>query len=351
MLKKDKELLDVLQLRTRVIKKENTDQTMAQADPPPSATRHQVEVISDDSRLPKFTGEKGSIDVHTWLRQVDDAITKRRLTTDEEKINVLRERVDPGPCYARYFLDGDVFQHATNYQDLRAKCINLFGARSKLGPVSAILKLTDSLRPGIPKMLQREAISFSGPIFSDFLLHFKDSRWTDENGKMKLEDVARLVSYIAFMSKVNNKVYSRLAEEEPIEPGQALLDYLTPYLHLDKEDRDTTAVRAAYSSDRDTSRPQTRGRIGTRRSYTPGASNQYYRRQSRSSSRGRKFIPFCKICRRRGHLTENCWYNKSHSTGKKFCTYHNIPGHDTSECRARTPSPGERKRAESPKRE
>ena len=54
MLKKDKELLEVLQLRSREIKRE----TMSQTDPTPAPTRHQVEVICDDSRLPKFTGER-----------------------------------------------------------------------------------------------------------------------------------------------------------------------------------------------------------------------------------------------------------------------------------------------------
>lgn len=38
-----------------------------------------VTIIHDDTKAPRFTGAEGGIDIHTFLCNVDDVITKRRL--------------------------------------------------------------------------------------------------------------------------------------------------------------------------------------------------------------------------------------------------------------------------------
>lgn len=58
-----------------------------------------VTIIHNGPKVPRFTGEEGGVDVHTFLSNLDDVITKRRWTTDEDKINVLRDFVDPSDLY------------------------------------------------------------------------------------------------------------------------------------------------------------------------------------------------------------------------------------------------------------
>lgn len=47
----------------------------------------------DSTPGPNFTGNDDGLPVHTFITEVENVIRKRQLTTDTNKINILRERV------------------------------------------------------------------------------------------------------------------------------------------------------------------------------------------------------------------------------------------------------------------
>lgn len=105
-----------------------------------------ITIINDNTQTPRFKGERGGMDVYTFLSNVDDVTAKRRLTTDKDKINVLRDLADPSNCYAQSVIMSDYFMIETFFKGLRDMVIHVFAARSKLGPVSVLFKMVENLR-------------------------------------------------------------------------------------------------------------------------------------------------------------------------------------------------------------
>ena len=79
-----------------------------------------ITIFQEQNNQPKFTGRPtDNISVYQFIRDAEDTIRKRALTTDEDKINVLRQNIDSNDCPARNLLYSTHFLNCKNYSDFK----------------------------------------------------------------------------------------------------------------------------------------------------------------------------------------------------------------------------------------
>lgn len=309
-----------------------------------------VIIIHDDTKVPRFTGEEGGSDVHTFLCNVDVAITKRRLTTDEGKIKVLKDLVDPSDCVARSIIMSDYFKKTKSFSSLRKQIISVFTARSKLGPVSVLFKMAEDLRNGWEKIPVHSAVRHSSVIVSDAVLQFSSSEWETEHDAVTIDNLGLILGYLDFLLRVSDKIFEKLKEDEGLKPDSSILEHATPYIHVkdDKAPKPVPAFTAGRASGRSSERPRPNQRRRSSRSGSPDRRGRPYHSPSRSQSRGRYSTLFCNYCRKKGHTSSRCW--RKDSSPSRYCSYHNSRSHSSQDCRALRAhkSLGEDKRTASP---
>ena len=284
-----------------------------------------ITILHDDSTGPKFTGrDNDPVSVYQFLREGEDIIRKRQLTTDQDKINVLRERVSTEQCPARNVLFTDFFLQCKNYEDFKRCMITTFASTSKLGPISALFRLAELFRENYQEKDIYEALMHASNTQSSILDQFENTDWL-VNDTFSRKRVAVIISYIHFLTMVSPALFKKLQTSQ-LKPTDSLWLHAQEFFKF-KGEQTATPVRAFNMAKTETtserqSRPRTRDQ--SRRKYA-----------SRSPSRGRSQTPgkeaYCPFCRRKGHTLGNCW-TVGHN---KYCVYHDSRTHDTKDCRGR----------------
>lgn len=95
-----------------------------------------VTIVHESSSLPKFIGE--SVPVHEFLRDVRDETVRGSLTTDKEKIALLKSHVDLGDCLARDIIQSDQFSSFTDYEAFKSGFIQQFSGSVKVGALDPL---------------------------------------------------------------------------------------------------------------------------------------------------------------------------------------------------------------------
>ena len=349
MLKSDPELLNALaqgdvkptsshantlSLRSgTVIKRPLTHSTMAEKTPPAESSANHLVVVHEDPRQPKYTGETGGMDVYTFLSLADETIAKRKITDEKEKIDVLRNLVDPNPCEARSFIMGDFIKKAQSYEEVRNLCINIFSNQSKLGAVSSLFKLADAARNRRKPSQTHDAVRLASNVMNDCLLQFEPSPW-NKGGSVPLPDVIKLFGYIRFLIEVPDDVYKRLKETDGLTPDKTITEYAAPFWSQSGSSSPAASVSALSATRAGTRRaspvrkhPSSKRRDGRSSSRGPGRSSS--RSPSRSPERGADKRT-CIRCRRRGHTSATC---RAKYPARQYCKYHKTNTHSTEDCR------------------
>ncbi|KAG0714837.1 hypothetical protein GWK47_013342 [Chionoecetes opilio] len=337
-----------------------------QSSPPTSqqgaSSSNSVTIIHDTITGPKFTGrDEDGMSVYTFLRESGDLICKRQLTNDEDKINVLREKVASDQCPARSILHSVYFLTCKNYENFRKAFVTTFATTSKLGPMSSLFRLSSVFRDRVPSHNVYDALMHASSTRAGIVDVFANSPWVDADSKMTLESVGTLISYIHFLTMLSPAAYHKFQGSQLL-PTESLWEHAQEFLST-KERVDDQAIRMAMNTDRQRSPVSSQSgaqqtpifpnrskqgqksrlsyrfrspSVNSRRNYSqhrrnmrsPSKERDQYRGQSRVPNNYRYQNYFCSFCNISGHTLSHCRVVNS----TKYCAFHQSRTHDTHEC-------------------
>lgn len=207
--------------------------TPSQSNPqnPPSSVP--LTIVHDHVTGPKFTGQDDGLSVYTFIREAEDTIRKRQLNVDQDKINVLRERVSQDPCPARSLLFTDFFLQCKSFDEFKKALIKTFASTSKLGPISSLFTLASIFREGVKPMGIYDALMHASTTQSSFVDQFRDTDWVTD-GKMSLEHVSLLLSYVHFLSLLDPAVFKKIMSSQ-LKPDDSLWLHAQEFFSYAKE--------------------------------------------------------------------------------------------------------------------
>ena len=290
-----------------------------------------ITIFQEYPSQPKFTGKASdNVSVYQYIKDCEDIIRKRNLISDEDKINVLRQNVDTVDCPARDLLYSTHFLTCKDYNEFRKSLIRSFASTSKLGPISSLFKLAEILKPAVASTNIFTALKHSGSTFSSILEQFQDTDWVD-NGKMDLNTVAKIISYIHFLVLLDPILLNKIQTSAPLKHNETIWSHSQQFFTFQPS---TTPIRAFEI--------KTNSAQNNERSRSKFRNNDNNRQRSNSRNRGRSKSPngkFCKFCKKTGHSLSECWSVKNNT----FCSFHMSTTHNTKDCRSRS---GQRKSGE-----
>ena len=284
-----------------------------------------ITIFQEQNNQPKFTGRPtDNISVYQFIRDAEDTIRKRALTTDEDKINVLRQNIENDDCPARNLLYSTHFLNCKNYSDFKKSLIQSFATTSKLGPISSLFRLAEIFKPSIPSTNIYNALKHSGVTFSSILDQFQDTEWV-KDGKMELNKVAVIISYIHFLVMLEPNLFNKIRSDSPLQNNESIFQHAQKYF----SSQSTINPIRALGIDKNSAPQASRSRPLLRNNTNNNARSQFpSKNRERSKSPGKSY---CKFCKKSGHTLSNCWSVKNNN----YCSYHDSTTHNTKDCRAR----------------
>ena len=315
----------------------------------------QITFVHDASpSLPKFDGE--NIPVHAFLRDTEDEMIRRNITTDKEKIALLKSRINLGDCLAGDIIQSDLFQSFHEYTAFRKEFLFQFSGIDKVGSLAPLYKFAQTMHAETPDYSISQAIKSSSQFKTEFMQQMEHSAWVD-NGKISLENCVNLFGYFHFLTVLPSNV-AKDADKHEFAPGQTITEFARNF--KDKCSKISPVASVSYSQDR--GRPRQRMQPdGSRQRSASGALNHPHppptsqsptrtqdqplhhssHHPSASYQRGRspshaRQQYYCSYCKKSGHTIKYCYTRPSEAYSQRhpyWCDHHGYCQHETTDCR------------------
>ena len=297
----------------------------------PEEVKHTV--ITTVADIPKFSGEKDSVELSQYIKRINTLITNKGITDEALKIECFKEHIDAVKGSARHVI---TYSHLDNKKTLDEYIKTFkkhFTSKGDRDPLRAMVKFLNTA----PETNESHTafISRLDSQAKDIEEVFMNSDWVDKNTptQISLKSMAHIMMLAQVVKStkgiIQERLYKDIKHDTPLGEVDCLLK---GYAEL--ENSGSQYVLAA------------RPTATQRHSRTPTRASHSTPNRGRSPSMHRQYLE-CYNCNKLGHSARNCYagvtcsncqfkgHKESVCWNAPWCSFHNMIGHRTVDCRAR----------------
>lgn len=325
-----------LELRNRVINRNNTFTTMPQETNQVNNSIVKHEIYTNAVNIPKFCGDPKVITIDAWLSLVDNHITNKGVVEDALKIEVLKQFVEQESGEARDVIKLGHLRELQSYEQYKEKLRKHFKGRDELEPLRAMIGMFTMTKD--PKETPVGYLARIEAKADDLVRLIKNSDWKKDQTTIELTQVGKFLAMAKFMTGLDKVTKERLHKD--IKPSSKIGDIAC---HL-RTYEDAPRILDPYVMQVKHSEPATRpSRSMSRTLDTSGRSRSTSRPRGHNASGSME----CFRCHKLGHMyrecyarlkCNNCQYKGHHEQDCRndpYCTWHQRVGHTTANCRGK----------------